>query len=484
MGPGLVVMAADNDAGSLATFAQAGQDYGLRLAWMLVLAAVMLYLVQEMVARLGAVTGAGHARLITERFGPRWGSLALADLLSLGGLTVMTEFIGLQLGLGYFGVSRYVVIPVGAALLLVVVAGGSIRWWERSMFVLVAASLVSVPLAVVAAAHRPLSRVVVAQRIGVTGTGVLFAVGVIGAALAPWQLFFQQSNVVDKRITARWLAYERADTATGAVLFFLSSAAVLVACALAFHASPLHGRFTDAGGVARALRGQVGSWAGSLFAVALVDASLLGASAVALASAYAVGDVRGTRHSLHRRWATARSFYATYTATVVGAAAAVLLIDGSFGVITLIVQALSGALFPSAAVFLLFLANDRELLGPHVNRRWLNLTAGALVVGLLILSGVLDLTTAFPRLGPHAITVFVVVCAVGGILALAVLTRPDPSRPAPVDTAGDASTWSMPPIESLAAPVLSQRRRLCLAALRVYLVVTVVALVIRAVRVL
>jgi Mn2+/Fe2+ NRAMP family transporter len=147
MGPGLLVMAAGNDAGSLLVYAQGGREYGVGMVWLLLALAPMLYVNQEMVARLGAVTGAGHARLIFERFGRRWGSFALADLLVLNFLTIVTEFIGVSYALGYFGVSRVISVPLAALALLAITSGGSFQRWERVMYALVGLNLLVIPLA-------------------------------------------------------------------------------------------------------------------------------------------------------------------------------------------------------------------------------------------------------------------------------------------------------------------------------------------------
>ena len=146
MGPGLLVLAADNDAGTFSVFAQAGQNYGLNLLWPLLLLAPVLFVNQEMVARLGAVTGAGHARLIFERFGRRWGAFALTDLLILNLLTLVTEFIGVALALGYFGVSRYFSVPLAALAIVAMTSTGRFRRWERMMYVLVAVNFTAIPL--------------------------------------------------------------------------------------------------------------------------------------------------------------------------------------------------------------------------------------------------------------------------------------------------------------------------------------------------
>lgn len=482
LGPGIVVMVADNDAGGIATYAQAGQNYGTRYAWLIVLLVPVLFAHQEMAARLGAVTGAGHARLITERFGRRWGALALADLLALNLLTLITDFFGVAMSLGYFGISRLVAVPVAAAFLIGIAATGSFRGWERAMYVLVCASLVAVPLVLVARSHRPAPDLPVFSPAATTNGGaLLLAVALVGATVAPWQLFFQQSNVVDKRITTRFLGYERADTALGTFLFAVGALGVLLACSFAFASTPLHGAFTNGAATAGALHAQAGDTAGALFAVALGVGSVLGASAVTLATSYAVGDYFGLRHSLHRRWRDAKTFHRTYAAAVVLAASVVFIPRVPLGLLTVGFQALAGILLPSATVFLLLLCNDREVLGPLANSRWLNVIAAAVTGGLLALSALLIVTTAAPhiRATPTVIGLAIAIAAVvaGGTLAL---VRKTPRTPL---VAADARTWTMPPIESLSPPQRSALRTLGLIALRCYLLAAIGALVARMVQV-
>jgi Mn2+/Fe2+ NRAMP family transporter len=480
LGPGLVVMAADNDAGGISTYAQAGQDYGVRIAWLVVLLVPVLFVSQEMAARLGAVTGAGHARLITARFGRRWGGFALADLLALNLLTLVTEFVGVSLSLGYFGISRLVSVPVAAAFLIAVTASGSFRGWERAMYVLIAASLAAVPLAVIAWAHRGQAASAATVTTTAHGSAVFLAVALVGTTAAPWQLFFQQSNVVDKRITTRFLGYERADTALGAVVFAVGALGVLLACGFAFGPAGLHGAFTDAAAVARGLRAQAGGAAGTLFAVVLGAGSVLGASAVTLATSYAVGDYFGLRHSLHRRWREARTFHRTYAACVLGAAAVVVIPQVPLGLLTTAVQALAGILLPSATVFLLLLCNDREVLGPLVNPRWLNVLAVAVIGVLLALSALLTATTIVPRL-PLAPAVTALAAAIAVLAAGAALIAIR-ARPAPAPGPADRRTWTMPPIESLRPPARSAWRTLGLIVLRCYLLAAIIVLAVRAIQ--
>jgi Mn2+/Fe2+ NRAMP family transporter len=485
MGPGLVVMVADNDAGGLAVYSQAGQNYGVTLLWVLVALAPVLFINQEMVARLGAVTGAGHARLIVERFGRRWGAFAIGDLLVLNALTLVTEFIGVTLALGFLGVGRYVAVPIAAIVLVAVSGTGSFRRWERIMYLLVAASCAVIPLAIISHGHgqASLGGVLGGVQGGLSSTSVLVIIALAGTTVAPWQLFFQQSNVVDKRITPRWLSYERADTLVGTVLVIVAAAAVMLACAWAFAGSPLHGSYRDAGTVATGLRTSVSPLAGTLFAVALLDASILGAAAVSLSSSYAIGDYFGYRHSLHRPWRQAQFFHGSYVAFIAVAAVVVLLPGAPLGLITTGVQALAGILLPSAAVFLLLLCNDREILGPWVNARWQNAFA-AVVVGMLVaLSMTLTITTAFPGVNVAHLCLIVfgvlgVVLATIGIVSARGRTVAPPTR----YSEWDRHNWTMPSLEALAPPRQSRGRSLALVVLRAQLVIAAALLLVKLLR--
>ena len=410
MGPGIVVMVADNDAGGISTYAEAGHTHGLGLVWLLALLAVVLFVIQEMVARLGAVTGVGHARLILERFGRWWGMFALADLVMLSFLTIVTEFIGIALALGYFGLSKYVAVPVAALGLAIATVTGSFRRWERTMFVLVALSLLSIPLVILTRSHTgPLDPANGAPTSQLGGGGVVFVIALIGTSIAPWQLFFQQSYVVDKRITPRWISYARVDTLLGAGLFAIGAVAIMTSCALAFRSTPFDGAFTDAGRVADGFRDSSGPWPGALFSTILLTGSILGAGAVSLATSYAVGDVLGAKHSLHRRWRDAPAFHGCFVG-MLGVAAGIVLIPGApLGIVTAGVQVLAGVLLPSATVFLLLLCNDKDVLGPWTNPRWLNLITTSIVASLVALSALLTWSTLVGKV--DSITA---ACVIGG----------------------------------------------------------------------
>jgi Mn2+/Fe2+ NRAMP family transporter len=504
VGPGLIVMVGDNDAGGVATYAQAGQNYGYSLLWVLLLLIPVLIINQEMVVRLGAVTGVGHAKLIMERFGKFWGWFSVGDLFVLNFLTIVTEFIGISLAMSYFGVSPYISVPVAAATLIAITASGSFRRWERAMFLFIAASLaLFVPLVIFSHPHVgsiAFHFVVPGVHGGVSSNAVLLIIAIVGTTVAPWQLFFQQSNVIDKRITPRFIRYERADTILGSLVVVVSAAVILIATVYAVAGTSRAGHFTDALGVANAF-GAKSSFLGAVFALVLLDASIIGAAAVTLSTSYAFGDVFNLTHSLHRKFRDAKAFYASYTLVVVLAAGIVLIPGAPLGLLTTAVQALAGVLLPSASVFLLLLCNDPEVLGPWTNARWLNGIAGVIIGLLLTLSGTLVVTTLFPSLkAPEVLVWIAFILAAGSALAYGWL-RFAPARPAarPAErsatrplararadfadmTPAERARWRMPPLALLKPVVWSPVMKITITVMWVYLVISVLLLVVKAVQ--
>lgn len=486
IGPGIIVMVGDNDAGGVSTYAQAGQNYGYSLLWTLVLLIPVLIVNQEMALRLGAVTGVGHARLITERFGRFWGWFSVGDLLLLNFLTISTEFIGISLAGQYFGFSPYVVVPFSALILIAITVSGNFRRWERAMFVFVVASLLVLPLVVMS--HPDPGASIQGflwphVQGGFTSDGALLIIAIVGTTVAPWQLFFQQSNVIDKRITPRWLEYEKADTVIGAFVVVIGAACIMMATASAFTAAADFGKFDDALGIARGLAKHIHPAVGSVFALLLFDASIVGASAVTLATSYAFGDIFGLRHSLHRGFREAKLFYGSYAAMVALAAAIVLIPHAPLGLITTAVQALAGILLPSSTMFLVLLCNDRTVLGPWVNKPWLNGVAGLIVTVLLLLSLVLVVTTVIPSLDVVKLLVvlgFVLAAVIaGGGLWLWLSQRR--AEPMPEVSRADRENWRMPALALLERPKMSAARRIAMLTLSGYLVVAIILLAVKAV---
>jgi Mn2+/Fe2+ NRAMP family transporter len=488
IGPGLIVMVGDNDAGGVATYSQAGQNYGTSLLWVLLLLVPVLIVNQEMVVRLGAVTGVGHARLIVERFGRFWGWFSVGDLFLLNFLTIVTEFIGVSLSLGYLGVSKDLAVPIAAVALVAITASGSFRVWERGMFLFVFANFLVVPLFLMAHPHiGEVAKHFVQPGIqgGATSTSVLLIIAMVGTTVAPWQLFFQQSNIIDKRITPRWINYERVDTWLGAVVVVVGAAALMCVSAFAFRGTPYFGHFTDAGGIATGLDHTLGSTAGALFAIVLLNASLIGAGALTLSTSYAFGDVTGIKSSLHRSWRDAKLFYAIFSGLIAAAAAIVLIPGAPLGLITEAVQALAGILLPSASVFLLLLCNDREVLGPWRNRPWLNALASVIVATLVLLSMILMATTVFPSINVTAVALIGGVLLTTGLTGFGLLTlrsrRRAPPRVEPAP-AIPKEQWTMAPLALLGRPQMSTGRRVAMLTLSGYLALAVILLIVKAIQ--
>jgi Mn2+/Fe2+ NRAMP family transporter len=486
VGPGLIVMVGDNDAGAFSTYGQAGQNYGTHLLWTFVLLIPVLYVNQEMVLRLGAVTGVGHARLILERFGRFWGAFSVIDLFLLNALTIITEFIGITLAAGYLGVPKVIAVLLAALVIIASAMTGSFRRFERIAMAFCAGSLLLIPLYVLA--HPPAGQMAAGFAVptmpggsGQLSTVMLLIIGIVGTTVAPWQLFFQQSYVIDKRITPRFIPYEKADLVIGIAVVIVGGAAVMGATAVAFAGTHAAGNFRDAAGLAAGIAAYAGKAAGALFAVALLDAAMIGAFAVSLSTAYALGDVLGLKHSLHRGIKHAKGFYVMYAALIAGAATIVLIPGSPLGLFTEGVQVLAGVLLPSATVFLLMLCNDKAVLGPWVNGRATNAFAGAVITILIMLSLILVASTVFPGIGAHQIIAIMVVSAgVSVVAGVVVLARRRQAGPAP-EAAGSVSkeNWRMPRLAMLAPAPMSGARRLGMAAMWVYLAIAMAAVIFR-----
>jgi Mn2+/Fe2+ NRAMP family transporter len=429
--------------------------------------------------------------LILERFGRFWGAFSVIDLFLLNALTIVTEFIGISLGLSYLGLPKVPGVLLAAVVVIAAASTGSFRRFEQVCLALVAGSLLLVPILVMA--HPPLGQV--ARDFVVPGlpggaqlsTVMLLIIAIVGTTVAPWQLFFQQSYLIDKRITPRFIGYEKIDLWIGIVIVIVGAGAMMAFTTTAFAGQPEFGQFTDAGEVAAGLGRYVNHAAGVLFALALVDASIIGAAAVSLATAYAIGDVLGLRHSLHRRPREAAGFYVVFAGLLVGAAVIVVVPGSPLGLLTEGVQTLAGVLLPSATMFLLLLCNDRQVLGPWVNSRKMNIFTSAVIAVLVMLSIVLTAAVVFPTITSTAI-----LAILGAGTGLAVLTGiclalRRRRLPEQTETTGSVdvqlrTSWRMPPLALLTRPQLSTSRRLGLAVLRGYLVIAAGMVIVRVVQ--
>lgn len=401
-GPGLIVMVADNDAGAVSTYIQAGAQHGTRLLWLLLLLWPTTYFIQEMVVRLGIATGKGHAAMIYQRFGKWWGLFSLLDLELVNFLTLVTEFAAIALALSHLGINPNIGVPVAAAGLIVIVLTGSYLRWERTVKVLCLLDLAWLMLAfrlwpsTAEVVHNTLLPGIPAG--GITPSLTFLVIAIVGTTIAPWQLFFQQSCIADKRLRFSDVKWARLDTFIGAVIVIIVAGCMMVVGNYA----RVHGiNFADPAQMANDLHLITGEGIRIVILLLMINAAVLGTTTISLSSAWAYGEVRGWPHSLQMPVKKAKGFYLTYVAGV-GLAAAIVLIPGApLQLIILGVQVLAGIMLPSAIIFLQLLLNDKELLGErYVNKRWNNVVNWTIIIVLFILSLILAAQVAAPNLFP------------------------------------------------------------------------------------
>src|SRR5665647_2131825 len=382
-------------------------------------------------------------------------------------------------------------VIAAAVLVIASVSTGSFRRFERVSLVLVAGSFTLIPIFL--AVHPPASQL--ARDFLVPGlpagsqlsTVMLLIIAIVGTTVAPWQLFFQQSYIIDKRITPRFIRYERVDLWLGIMFVIVGAAAMMAFSAAAFAGTAGEGNYTDALGVAEGLAAHAGHWAGVLFAIALIDASIIGAAAVGLSTSYALGDVLGLRHSLHRRPSEAKAFYAIFAGLLLASAVIVIIPGSPLGLLTEGVQTLAGVLLPSATVFLLLLCNDRGVLGPWVNGRGMNVFSGAVIAVLVMLSTILTAGVLFPQITSAQIlgilaggTVLTLIA--GAYLAWAGRHHEETKAARAAEPTLDRATWRMPPLAMLTRPTLSAGSRTGLTVLRGYLLLASALVVVKVVQ--
>lgn len=401
-GPGLIVMEADNDAGAVSTYVQAGALYGTKLLWILLVLLPVTYFIQEMVVRLGIATGKGHATMIYQRFGRWWGLFSLVDLQLVNFLTLVTEFAAISLALSHMGVNPRIGVPLAGTALVVMVLTGSYRRWER---ITVFLCLLDLGWLFIAFKLRPPVGEILRNSIlpgipdgGITSGLMFLVIAIVGTTIAPWQLFFQQSCIADKRLRFADLKWARLDTFLGAVFTIIVAACMM----LAGNAAKVHGiSFSDPAQMANDLHLISGDFIRDAILLLMINAAVLGTTAISLSSAWAYGEVRGWPHSLEMPIRKAPGFYATYIGCVALAAAIVLIPGAPLQLIILGVQVLAGIMLPSAIIFLQLLLNDREVLGNNfVNRPWNNWVNWTIIIVLFILSLILAAQVVAPNFFP------------------------------------------------------------------------------------
>jgi Mn2+/Fe2+ NRAMP family transporter len=402
IGPGVLVFLGENDAPSMLSYSADGARFGIGFFIpFVILTFIMGFVVQEMTVRLGAVTHRGHAELIFDRFGKFWGFFSMGDLVLGNFLTLVTEFIGVRAGLGYFGIRPAVAIGGALAIVLAAITTGRYWTWERIVLGLAIFNGLFIPAAILArpdwhsVGHALLtwSPLPTGDRYEI----LVLILATIGATVTPWMLFFQQSAVVDKGMQPRDVGAGRFDTILGASLAAVFAIATILATAPLFHHGIDASQFQGAE-FAQALEPWIGHLGAALFALGIFEAGIVAAIAISTSSAYAFGEVFQTGHSLNRPLREAWAFYVVLIGSACVAAALVLIPRVPLEFIALTVNVIAVLAMPPALVFLLLLVNDRDVMGEQVNGVWGNV-AGATVTVLLIVAGLgFGIATVFPKL--------------------------------------------------------------------------------------
>ncbi len=398
VGPGIITANVDNDAGGIAVYSMAGGNYGLAAIWPLIPVGVFLFIVQEMSARLGAVTGKGLADLIRENFGLRltfWVMLVVAFTNLTNG---MSDFAGVAAASEILGLSRYVAVPLGAVLVWWIVVKGTYGMVERVFLV---ACLLYVAYPISAFLARPdwaeVGRAVVVPRWSSHPGYVMMLIGIVGTTIAPWMQFYQQAAVVDKGITAKDYRWTRVDVLVGCIAAVIVVFFIVVTCASTIYANDL--RVNSIEDAAQALFPLAGKYCAVLFALGLLNASLFAACILPLATAYQLSEGMGWERRLDRGFREAPEFYVIYTLLIVLSAGLVLIPGAPLLPIMYLSQVLNGLLLPLILVLMVVLINRTKLMGPYTNSRLYNYLVWACV---LLVSGLglwLGVTTVFPGLG-------------------------------------------------------------------------------------
>lgn len=392
VGPGILVMLGENDGPSMLSYAATGARFGISFFIpFIILTFLMAIVVQEMTVRLAAATHRGHAELIFERFGPFWGWFSMIDLTLGNFLTLITEFIAVRAGLGFFGVPPWAAVLAALAVLYLALVTHRYWTWERVTLAAAAFNLVFVPVALLSHPHwSSVGRALLSWRPlpgGLTQATLLLALSNIGATVTPWMLFFQQSATADKGLTRGDVRFGRIDTVLGAVLASIAAVAVVLATTPLFTHRMSAENF-QAAEFAQALQPLIGRFGASLFALGMVEAGMVAAITISVSSAYAFGEVAHKPHSLNLPMKEGRAFYSVLFLGAAVAAAIVLIPGLPLVYVVLIVNVIAVLAMPPALIFLFMLANDREVVRDLASPGWINVLATGVVI-LLVSAGVL-----------------------------------------------------------------------------------------------
>ncbi|HLK07098.1 MAG TPA: Nramp family divalent metal transporter [Candidatus Angelobacter sp.] len=389
IGPGFITANVDNDAGGIFTYSFAGAQFGYSLLWTIIPMTLALIVIQEMSARMGACTGKGLSDLIREEYGLRITFVMMVFLVATNFTNVMAEFAGVASSMELFHVSKFISVPVAAAIVWFIVVKGNYKSVEK---VFLTASFFYIAYIIAGVLSRPNWPAAAVSTVHLPTKAALFrfpyvfmVTGIIGATIAPWMQFYLQASVVEKGVTMREYNKTRIDVLVGSIFAPVVAAFIILACAATLYKSG-HRDIRDAADAAVALGPLAGRWAQILFGAGLFNASLFAASILPLSTAYTVCEGLGLESGLDKKFSEASVFYWLYTA-LVGAGAAVILLP-RFPLLKMLVlsQVLNGVLLPFVLIFMLRLINKTSLMGKYVNSRFFNWVAWGTASVMIVLS--------------------------------------------------------------------------------------------------
>jgi Mn2+/Fe2+ NRAMP family transporter len=392
VGPGFITANVDNDAGGIAVYSLAGAQFGYSLLWTMIPITIALVVIQEMAARTGAVTGKGLSDLIREEFGFRVTFFLMIALVITNFGNVVAEFAGVASSLELFGVSRYIIVPIAAVVVWVLVVRGTYDSVEKIFLAASAFYVCYIVSGLLAHPDWKAAFVGTVSRPPTTAirnySYVFMVISLVGTTIAPWMQFYLQASIVEKGITARQYRASRWDVIIGCLFTDVVAWFIIVACAATLYAKG-NTDIKDAADAAQALRPLAGDWAYMLFAAGLFNASLFAASILPISTAYAVCEGLGFESGLDKHFHEAPVFYWLYTLLIVLGAAVLLIPHMPLIHVMAVSQAVNGIVLPFVLIFMLLLTNDKELMGEHVNSRGYNVVAWTMVVVMILLTLVL-----------------------------------------------------------------------------------------------
>jgi len=394
LGPGIITANVDNDAGGIATYSVAGAHFGYSLLWTLIPITVALIVVQEMVARMGVVTGKTLADLIRENFGVRTTFFLMLSLLIADMGNTVAEFAGWASAMEIFGVSKYISVPIGAFAVWLLVVKGTYRFVERIFLIACTVFLTYVVSAYLI--HPPWGQILidtVRPSFDFKASYLMMLIGVVGTTIAPWMQFYLQSAVVEKNIKVENYGASRMDVIVGCVMTDVIAFFIIVACAATMFVNGI--KITDAKDAAVALAPLAGTHASVLFAIGLANASLFAASILPLATAYYVCEGMGWESGIDKNFRTAPQFMWLYTGIIVIGALIILIPNAPLIAIMLISQVVNGVMLPFVLIFMLLLINNKDIMGDYTNSRLFDGIAWSTVVVMIVLTLALVVTSFF-----------------------------------------------------------------------------------------